>query len=518
MEKPILINRLFLAIATACLTTACVTAPPAQQTTAETPPGTALPWRELAPALVDQPAAAATAPAAPGAPVVLSPLTPAESSPSKVPRMDLPVDLWDRIRRGFAMPDLDHPLSQDRTQWYAARGDYLQRMTDRSSKYLYHIVEEIERRGMPTELALLPFIESAFNPQAVSTARATGMWQFMPATGKSFDLKQNAFRDDRRDVLASTRAALDYLQRLHGMFGDWHLALAAYNWGEGNVGKALARNQRSQLGLSYTDLNMPNETRYYVPKLQAVKNIVAMPQLYNLQLPHIPNHPYFQTVPLTRDIDVTLAAKMADISVEDFKSLNPSAHRPVLLAAGTPQLLLPWDNAEIFMRNFAQHGEARMASWTAWVTPHSIKVAEAAKRAGMTEADFRALNGIPPHMLIKSGSALLVPRTARMEDDVSPAIADNGRLDLSPEAQLRRLTVKAKPQDNLDAVAARYKVTATQLAEWNKLSPRSPLKAGQNLVVYVAAKPSTAKGPAKAQAKKKPTGKSGAEVQTAKAR
>ena len=257
MEKPILINRLFVLLATACLTTACVTPPPAQQATAETPPSTAVPWRELAPALVDKPAVSAATTATPGAPIVLSPLTPAESSPSKVPRMDLPVDLWDRIRRGFAMPNLDHPLSQDRTQWYAARGDYLQRMTDRSSKYLYHIVEEIERRGMPTELALLPFIESAFNPQAVSTARATGMWQFMPATGKSFDLKQNAFRDDRRDVLASTRAALDYLQRLHNMFGDWHLALAAYNWGEGNVGKALARNQRSQLGLTYTDLNMP---------------------------------------------------------------------------------------------------------------------------------------------------------------------------------------------------------------------------------------------------------------------
>jgi len=244
MEKPILINRLFLLLATACVTTACVTPPPAQVATAETPPSTTATWRELTPALVDKPTAT---PAATGAPVVLSPLTPSsESSPSTVPRMDLPVDLWDRIRRGFAMPDLNHPLSQDRTQWYAARGDYLQRMTDRSSKYLYHIVEEIERRGMPTELALLPFIESAFNPQAVSTARATGMWQFMPATGKSFDLKQNAFRDDRRDVLASTRAALDYLQRLYNMFGDWHLALAAYNWGEGNVGKALARNQRSR--------------------------------------------------------------------------------------------------------------------------------------------------------------------------------------------------------------------------------------------------------------------------------
>jgi membrane-bound lytic murein transglycosylase D len=509
MEKPILIHRLFLLLLTGCLTTACVTTSPLPtQTGAGAPPQGDGNWREINPALVGtmNPTPSTASQAA------LSPLTPAPSSTTAIPRLDLPVDLWDRIRRGFAMPDLDSPLVQDRTQWYAARGDYLQRMTDRSSKYLYHIVEEIERRGMPTELALLPFIESAFNPQAVSTARATGMWQFMPATGKNFDLKQNAFRDDRRDVLASTRAALDYLQKLHNMFGDWHLALAAYNWGEGNVGKALARNQRNQAGLSYTDLNMPNETRYYVPKLQAVKNIVAMPQFYNLQLPHIPNHPYFQSVPLTRDIDVQLAAKLADVSLEDFKSLNPSANRPVLLAAGTPQLLLPWDNAEIFMRNFAQHGEARMASWTAWVTPKSIKVAEAAKRAGMTEADFRALNGIPPHMLIKSGSALLVPRSVRMEEDVSPAIADNGRLDLSPEALLKRLVVKAKPQDNLQSVATRYKVSIEQLAEWNKLSPRSPVKAGQPLVVFVAAK----SGPAKSTAKKK-TGKN-QDVQTAKAR
>ncbi len=514
MEKPILTNKLFLLLITCCLVSACVTNPPlASDNPSAAPAKGDAAWREISPALVE----AMTPLPSPAPNVALSPLTASESSTSAISRLDLPVDLWDRIRRGFAMPDLEHPLVQDRTQWYAARGDYLQRMTDRSSKYLYHIVEELERRGMPTELALLPFIESAFNPQAVSTARATGMWQFMPATGKNFDLKQNAFRDDRRDVLASTRAALDYLQKLHGMFGDWHLALAAYNWGEGNVGKALARNQRSQLGLAYTDLNMPNETRYYVPKLQAVKNIVAMPQFYNLQLPHIPNHPYFQTVPLTRDIDVNLAAKLADISLEDFKSLNPSANRPVLLAAGTPQLLLPWDNAEIFMRNYAQHGDARMASWTAWVTPKSIKVAEAAKRAGMTEADFRALNGIPPHMLIKSGSALLVPRTVRMEEDVSTAIADNGRLDLSPEGQLKRLVIKAKPQDNLDAVAARYKVSAEQLAEWNKLSPRSPLKAGQSLVVFVAGKSGGPKGNGKAQAKKK-AGKNGAEVQTAKAR
>jgi membrane-bound lytic murein transglycosylase D len=266
------------------------------------------------------------------APIALYDPTPATLTPT-----DAQTDLWERIRRGFAMPDLQVDLVQDREQWYAQRPEYIHRMTQRSSKYLFHIVEEIERRGMPTELALLPFIESAFNPQAVSSARASGMWQFMPRTGKDFDLKQNAFRDDRRDVLASTRAALDYLQRLHGMFGDWHLALAAYNWGEGNVSRSLSRNQRIGAPLVYTELKMPAETRMYVPKLQAIKNVVANPQALGVNLPSIPNHPYFKSVPLPRDMDVALIARLAEVSSDDFKALNPSAHRPVMLAGGTPQ-------------------------------------------------------------------------------------------------------------------------------------------------------------------------------------
>ena len=177
----------------------------------------------------------------------LSPIAQGSVKRDGVATLSLPNDLWERIRKGYQMPNLESDLVNDRTQWYASKPEYLQRMSERSSKYLFHIVEELEARKMPAELALLPFIESAFNPQAVSSARASGMWQFMPATGKSFDLKQNAFRDDRRDVQASTRAALDYLERLHKMFGDWHLALAAYNWGEGNVGKAIARNKRAGL-------------------------------------------------------------------------------------------------------------------------------------------------------------------------------------------------------------------------------------------------------------------------------
>ena len=418
----------------------------------------------------------------------LSPVNPGEVQHQGVAHLALPNDLWERMRKGYAMPNLESDLVQDRTQWYAAKPDYIQRMTERSSKYLFHIVEELELRKMPTELALLPFVESAFNPQAVSSARASGMWQFMPATGKSFDLKQNAFRDDRRDVQASTRAALDYLQRLYGMFGDWHLALAAYNWGEGNVGKAIARNQRAGLPTGYTDLNMPMETRMYVPKFQAMKNIVGKPSNFGVNLPNIPNHPYFQSVPLPRDMDVSVAAKLAEISVEDFKALNPSAHRPVLLAAGIPTILLPWDNAEVFQRNFESSALARMATWTAWVAPSTMKVSDAAKRAGMSESDFRAINSIPPRMMIKAGSALLIPRSAQIGADVTAGVADNGRLDFSPENSLKRITVKAGKQDTMTSLAKRHNVKAEQLAEWNKLPENASLKAGQSLVMFVSSK------------------------------
>jgi len=442
-------------------------------------------------------------------PGLIDGLSPIEAMPlysANITEVDVPVDLWERIRRGFAMPDLQVDQVQGRERWYADRPDYIQRMTARSSKYLYHIVEELEQRNMPTELALLPFIESAFNPQAVSSARASGMWQFMPRTGKDFDLKQNAFRDDRRDVLASTRAAMDYLQRLHGMFGDWHLALAAYNWGEGNVGKALARNKRLGEPLSYTELRMPAETRLYVPKLQAMKNLVANPDGLGVTLPPIPNHPYFQTVPLPRDADVAVIAKLAEVSMDDFKALNPSAHRPVMLASGTPQILLPWDNAEIFQRNLESHN-GQLASWTAWVAPKNMKVADAAKRVGMNEDELRSVNKIPPRMLIKAGSALLVPRSAQQHKDVSEKLADTGQLNLAPEQVLRKQVVKARKGDTMASLAKRYKVSVEQLADWNKLALNSSLKPGQKVMLMLpgkAKKTKAAAGKKRRQAANKP--------------
>ncbi len=423
------------------------------------------------------------------------------SAPWTVAPMEAPRELWDRIRRGFAMPALSGELVGVHERWYASRPDYMQRMTERSRKYLFHIVEELERRNMPTELALLPFIESAFNPQAVSSAKAAGMWQFMPATGRDFSLRQNAFRDDRRDVLASTRAALDYLQRLHQQFGDWHLALAAYNWGEGNVGRALARNKRAGLGKGYPDLSMPAETRNYVPKLQAVKNIVAAPERFNTELPLIENHPYFQEVEIARDIDVSLAARLADVQLEDFKALNPSIHRPVILAAGTGRILLPWDNAEVFKRNFEAYNAGQYASWTAWTVPSTMSVAEAAKRAGMSEADLRSVNNIPPRMLIKAGSALLVPRQGKRNEDVTSQVADNGTLGLAPEMVTRRTTVKARQGETVATIAKRFKLSPLQVADWNKVSAHASFKPGQSVVLYVQVK---AGGGAKAASKAKP--------------
>jgi membrane-bound lytic murein transglycosylase D len=455
------------------------------------------------------PAASAPAPqfatTEPVAPAPLStvsaPVADAELAAAPIPidplrpdvRLDLDdraaqIDLWVRVRRGFAMPDLDSELVRNREQWYATRPDYVQRMTERGGRYLFYIVEELERRAMPTELALLPFIESAFNPQAISSARASGMWQFMAATGKDFSLKQNVFRDDRRDVLASTRAALDYLQKLYGMFGDWQLALAAYNWGEGSVQRAIARNQKLGLPTDYSSLKMPSETQYYVPKLQAVKNIVARPADFGLTLPPLKNHPYFLSVPIERDMDVAVAIRLAGISLADFQSLNPQMNKPVILAAGTPQVLLPYDNANQFVRQLPQHHGA-LASWTAWVVPKTLKPAEAAKLVGMSEAQLREVNHIPPRMLVKSGSTLLVPRGANRLADVSIEIADNATMALSPDAPaLRKVTLKAGRKDSVASVAKRYRTSASQIAQWNDVDAGASFKAGQTVVVYVATK------------------------------
>ena len=398
-------------------------------------------------------------------------------------------DLWVRIRRDFAMADLDNDLVRKHERWYAERPDYVARMTERASRYLFHIVEEVERRNMPSELALLPFVESAFNPQAMSVARASGMWQFIPSTGRHYELTQNLFRDDRRDVLASTRAALDYLAKLHGMFGDWQLALAAYNWGEGSVQRAVAANRRANKPTDYSSLRMPVETRNYLPKLQAVKNIIARPEAFSVALPALENHPYFLSVPIERDIDVVLAARLAAFDLDDFKALNPQMNQPLILAAGTPQVLLPYDNANRFVRAVNSH-RGPLASWTAWVAPKTMRPAEVARQVGMSESGLREVNRIPSGMLVRTGSTLLVPRSERRSEDIAEHIADHAMIAFAPDAPpARRVTIRAgKGGESVAAVARRYGVGAAQVASWNDVSAKGGFKAGETIVVYIVQK------------------------------
>src|SRR5450830_588110 len=358
---------------------------------------------------------------------------------SALPGME-DIDIWARIRKGFGIPNLENPLVDNQTQWYSSRPDYIQRTTVRASRYLFHVVQELEKRGMPTELALLPFIESAFNPQALSTAKAAGMWQFIPSTGRDYNLKQNMFTDERRDVLASTDAALTYLQKLYGMFGDWQLALAAYNWGEGSVQRAVNRNLAAGLPIDFNTLSaqMPNETRNYVPKLQAVKNIIAMPAEYNIDLPKVDNQPYFVTISKTRNIDVKVAAQLAELSLDEFKALNPQFNRPVIIGGDDTKILLPESNAEKFKANMSNWGHA-LSSWTTHkISGARESIASLAARFRTTPEVIRQANNIPASSQLKAGSTILVPKlSTSVGGDIAEQVADNATVAFEAERRDR---------------------------------------------------------------------------------
>ena len=402
-------------------------------------------------------------------------------------------DLWTRIRAGFQIPDLENDQVAMQVNWYVERPEYVQRMTERSQKYLYHIVEELEQRHMPTELALLPFIESAYNPQALSVAKAAGMWQFVPGTGRTYNLKQNMFQDERRDVLASTSAALDYLSKLHDMFGDWYLALAAYNWGEGNVQRAIARNQAQGLPTDYASLRMPNETRNYVPKLQAVKDLIAHPETYGLVLPSIPNHPYFVTVTTARDIDVKIAANLANMTVDEFRSLNPSFAKPIIL--GSTQILLPFDAAENFEKSLKNYHGA-LSTWTTYTVAGRERPADLATKLGVDKSTLMSVNKIPAGMLLKAGSTVLVPKSDDDDNvDISADIAENGVLSVEPDVPpIRTVLVKVRRREQIAAVARRYGVSVYQIKAWNRRRGNM-LSPGEMIVVRIPASRTVAAEP-----------------------
>lgn len=405
---------------------------------------------------------------------------------SSVEELGVPSDVWERIRRGYAMPVLQSKLVDRWVDFYTKDPAYLRRMSERAGQYLYHIVEEIENRGMPTELALLPFVESAFQAEALSRAKAAGLWQFMPATGKAYDLAQNLWRDDRRDILESTRAALDYFEYLHGMFGDWHLALAAYNWGEGSVQRALQRAKRRKQPTDYLHLRMPRETANYVPKLEAVKRIISNPSKYGITLPDVGNEPFFVTITKPRDIDIETAAELAGMPLEEFRRLNPSYKLPVIVASHNNVMLLPADKVDFFVDNLASWMDSGqpLSQWTTYRLQQGETLAQVAGRSGMTEDELRKVNGIPKGRRVLANSTLLVRSTGTEDQQDIAAELANAKLQLSPTTTWRRVTYRVRSGDTLSGIARRWRITMKSIVTANRLRS-DRLRVGQRLVLTV---------------------------------
>ena len=393
-------------------------------------------------------------------------------------------DLWERIRSGFAMPDLKSALVEQNRRRYLAHPESLQRMFERGNRYLHFIVEELERRGLPMELALLPFVESAMNPVALSHARASGLWQFIPETGRRYELSQDWWVDERRDVVRSTRAALDYLQAIHAMHGnDWFLALASYNWGENAVARAVRQNRARGLPGTYLHLQMPRETRHYVPKLIALRQIVAQPNRYGVTLPELPDRPYFTSITKTRPIDLALAARFAGMPVEEFLSLNPSHNRPVIAATRDKQIRLPTDRVDAFMQAMARHVEdgESLVSWQPYELKAGETLAQVARRSGIDAAGLMQANGLSPGAEILPGSVLLVP-SVEVPDEARLRSFDGPRIRERVRTPARYHVVRQG--ETLASIARRHGITVAVLSGLN--GERSGVQPGQRLLVRAA--------------------------------
>lgn len=452
-------------------------------------------------------------------------------------------DLFDRIRNGFGLGDVDHPTVDREEQWFAKHPDYLDRTFRRGERYLYYIVSELEARNMPRELALLPIVESAFNPVALSKAKAAGLWQFTPRTGVQYGLKQNAYYDGRRDVVESTRAALDYLQFLANEFdGDWLLAIAAYNTGEANVGRAVARNRAKDKPIDFFSLDLHRETEAYVPKLLAMRRIVNDPQRYGLEFGELDNEPYFVKVDIGGQIDLELAADLASMSKEDFLGLNPGFKRRVTDPNGPHHLLIPVENEEKFLEKLASLPADKRVPIISYRVRKGDSLQAIARRYGMTVAELRSFNHLKSNS-IRPGQELLLsshgtvasnsipepestPSSKKSSSKQKPAtytvrsgetlwgiakthgvdaetlaalnsIGAGGKLSVgqklklpgattmaSTQASQERLTYTVRRGDTLVRIARLFKVDVKQIMDWNKLGS-SVLKAGQRLVLYV---------------------------------
>ena len=425
----------------------------------------------------------------------------AETPPPLLAVPDLPhdqyADILDRIRSGYALPDVQHYAVDREVEAYRARPDFLDRTFRRGGRYLHYIVTELERRNMPLELALLPVVESAFNPVAYSRSRASGLWQFIPSTGKHYGLQQNWWIDERRDVLRSTNAALDYLQYLHDYFnGDWYLAIAAYNGGEGTVSRAVGRNGDAGRNTDFFSLDLRPETRDYVPKLLAIRRLVGNPAAYGLQFAPIPNQPYFEAVDPGKQVHLGEAADLAGISRDDMFALNPAFNRMTTPPNGPHRLLMPVERAEPFRQALlSEEGAARVAAAAVEPPPttrHRVRRGETlssiARRNDVSIEALRAANGLNSSV-IHPGESLVIPSTATTSatlasvaaprEDIAAQLPERQRPAAPPTPRVHVV----KSGDTLWGVARRYGVTVPSLAAANDMTTQSTLSMGARLVI-----------------------------------
>ncbi len=397
-------------------------------------------------------------------------------------------DIWHDLRSRFRLDhSVDDPRIDAEIRWYSRNQGYFNRVAQRARRYLPHVLAEIEKRNLPGELALVPVIESAYDPFAYSHGRASGMWQFIPGTGRQYGLHQDWWYDGRRDVWAATDAALDYYEDLSGMFdGDWELAMASYNAGPGNVLSAQRANRRNGLPLDFWNLALPRETRLYVPKIMALARIISDPKAYGLELPIVPNEPYFERVELDGQIDLAQAARMADMSLEDLYLLNPGYNRWATHPEVAQYLLIPVDKAESFRRELRNLPADQRMAWQRYQIESGDSLLSISRQFQTTVDVLRDVNDIAGNT-IRAGEHLLIP-TASARDSAYSLSAGN-RLDRQQSRQpgegLQRTRYTVQPGDSFWEIARRHDVNVRALARWNGKAPTDPIMIGEELVIWL---------------------------------
>lgn len=394
-------------------------------------------------------------------------------------------NIWERVRSGFSVESQeDHPRLLSQLKWYSRHNSYLDRVIERAEPFLHFILEEVEARGLPAELALLPIVESAFQPFAYSHGRAAGIWQFIPSTGRLYGLKQNWWYDGRRDVYASTLAALKYLENLNREFdGDWLLALAAYNSGSGTVRRAVRNNQRKNRPTDFWHLNLPKETQAYVPKLLALKRLIAEPKKHNISLRCIEDAPFLERVETGSQIDLAMAADMAELELETLYRLNPGFNRWATNPYGPHYLMVPIENAAILREGLEAVPPEKRITWKR----HKIRTGETlshiSDRYDISVSNIKRLNNLRSNRL-RAGKHLVIPVSSRKLSDYNLTAYQRKRTLQSINRKGNRLVHIVKPGESFWEISRRYDVSTRNLARWNGMAVRDPLRAGQKLVIW----------------------------------